>query len=143
MHAYFGPLGDQASSPRAYFDGINIPANPRLPRGPPSFHPEISLTQRVLSYTYTIHLLTFFQQYIPKMTSMAAAIAATLPAAIVPSAIQKAAQEAAAKNASNSATAQVPQRMEGLIDVEGARGVDSVALGSLVCSPFCIDEACI
>ena len=68
------------------------------------------------------------------MTSMAAAIAATLPAAIVPSAIQKAAEAAAHKNAAGGgAGVQVPQRMEGLIEVEGAQGIESVAWSSLVC----------
>lgn len=57
------------------------------------------------------------------MTSMAAAIAASLPAV-----------QAAPTPAPAPAPAKVPARMEGFLDVEAAREVESVKLNSLVCS---------
>ena len=60
-------------------------------------------------------------------TSMAAAIAASLPTVPTPAQQQKQSEKAG-----QNASVQVPQRMEGLIDPEGLKGVDSVALSSLV-----------
>jgi hypothetical protein len=56
------------------------------------------------------------------MTSMAAAIAASLPAQAAPSPTP----------APAPATAKVPARMEGFLDADGAREVESVKLNSLV-----------
>lgn len=57
------------------------------------------------------------------MASMAATLAASLPAPVV---AQK------PKEQSSSQSAKVPQRMEGVLDVEAAREVESVNLNSLV-----------
>lgn len=54
------------------------------------------------------------------MTSMAAAIAASLPAQATP------------EPAPAPAPAKVPARMEGFLDVEASRDVESVKLNSLV-----------
>lgn len=56
------------------------------------------------------------------MASMAATLAASLPAPVV--------QAKPAVQASQSA--KVPQRMEGVLDVEAAREVESVNMNSLV-----------
>lgn len=63
------------------------------------------------------------------MSSMAATLAASLPA---PTIAQK------PKDQSGTQSAKVPQRMEGVLDVEAARDVESVNLNSLVslCSPM-------
>lgn len=58
------------------------------------------------------------------MTSMAAALAASLPAPSV-------ARPTQSISAAPKST-QVPQRMEGVVDVEAAREVESVQLNSLV-----------
>lgn len=65
------------------------------------------------------------------MTSMAAALAASLPAAIS----RQATPQPAAQQPSK-----VPQRLEGVVDVEAAREVENVSLSSLV-SRF--DHACL
>lgn len=57
------------------------------------------------------------------MTSMAAALAASLPAAIS----RQATPQPAAQQPSK-----VPQRLEGVVDVEAAREVENVSLSSLV-----------
>jgi translation initiation factor 3 subunit H len=74
-----------------------------------------------------IQLSLFFQLHSnarlsPKMTSMAATLAASLPA--LP----------AAKSAAPAtpAPAKVPQRMEGVVDPEALRDVESIQLNSLV-----------
>lgn len=54
------------------------------------------------------------------MTSMAAAIAASLPAQVTP------------EPTPAPAPAKVPARMEGFLDVEASRDVESVKLNSLV-----------
>jgi hypothetical protein len=56
------------------------------------------------------------------MTSMAAALAASLPAAIVPTPVKNVV----------SGGAKVPARMEGVVDVEGNKEVESVRINSLV-----------
>jgi hypothetical protein len=56
------------------------------------------------------------------MTSMAAALAASLPAPVAPTPAQQSAPKATS----------VPQRLEGVIDPEAAREVESVKLNSLV-----------
>lgn len=58
-----------------------------------------------------------------QMTSMAAALAASLPAAIS----RQATPQPAAQQPSK-----VPQRLEGVVDVEAAREVENVSLSSLV-----------
>lgn len=60
------------------------------------------------------------------MASMAATLAASLPAPVL---AQK------PKESSSTQSAKVPQRMEGVLDVEATREVESVNLNSLVCSP--------
>jgi translation initiation factor 3 subunit H len=60
------------------------------------------------------------------MTSMAATLAASLPA---PTITQK------QKEQNFTQSAKVPQRMEGVLDVEAAREVESVNLNSLVSRP--------
>lgn len=62
------------------------------------------------------------------MTSMAAALAASLPA---PAAARPTQSISAAPKST-----QVPQRMEGVVDVEAAREVESVQLNSLVSKGF-------
>lgn len=57
------------------------------------------------------------------MTSMAAALAASLPAAIS----RQATPQPAAQQPSK-----VPQRLEGVVDVEATREVENVSLSSLV-----------
>ncbi|KAK4683438.1 translation initiation factor 3 subunit H, partial [Tremellales sp. Uapishka_1] len=58
------------------------------------------------------------------MTSMAAALAASLPTPVVPQVV---------KNVVNSALgSKVPARMEGVVDVEGLREVETVQLNALV-----------
>lgn len=87
---------------------------------------------------------------------MAAALAASLPSSILPSSLggggkdnsnQKKSQDNATSNSAQGQgqgaqgqgqgqgqgqAGQVPQRMEGLIDPEASKAVESVALGSLV-----------
>ena len=55
------------------------------------------------------------------MTSMAAALAASLPAAPVVKQVSQAPK-----------SVQVPQRMEGVVDVDATRDIESVQLSSLV-----------
>jgi hypothetical protein len=55
------------------------------------------------------------------MTSMAAALAATLPAAPIAKPVEQTQQ-----------AVKVPQRMEGVVDVDASRDVESVQLSSLV-----------
>lgn len=57
------------------------------------------------------------------MTSMAAALAASLPAAVSTQATPQPAAQQPSK---------VPQRLEGVVDVEAAREVENVSLSSLV-----------
>ena len=64
------------------------------------------------------------------MTSMAATLAASLPRPPVVPVPQPAAQ----RNAPSST--KVPQRMEGVLDVEASREVETVKLNSLVGSHF-------
>ncbi|WWC72822.1 uncharacterized protein I206_106786 [Kwoniella pini CBS 10737] len=60
------------------------------------------------------------------MTSMAAALAASLPAAITRTATPQ------QSTSSTQQSKQFPQRLEGVVDVEAAREVESVSLNSLV-----------
>ncbi len=60
------------------------------------------------------------------MTSMAAALAASLPAPVVPT------LKPENNDARAGSSVHVPQRMEGLIDPEGVKPIERVALGSLV-----------
>ncbi len=60
------------------------------------------------------------------MTTMAATLAASLPRAPVGPVPPLAAQT------NGPSTTKVPQRMEGVLDVEGAREVESINLNSLV-----------
>ncbi|WWD20919.1 hypothetical protein CI109_105397 [Kwoniella shandongensis] len=67
------------------------------------------------------------------MTSMAAALAASLPAATSVRQSNNTANQtsSAGASAANNAT-KVPQRLEGVVDVEAGREVESVSLNSLV-----------